>query len=242
MVLAGGVQFSPAEQREKFCLVVQSLPRDAMRLVADLVESPPEQLIYNALKDRLLASLQLTDIQKVELLVDMPALGDRKPTQLLAAMIEACPRGQEDSVFMSALFLRKLPADVKILLAQMDHTRLKELATATDQLLAMRAAPTAVATMEADPGEVEAVAARGGHADAGRRPAAAGAKQKKKKPLEDPEASKVAGQATGLCLRHWRYGAQAFSCDGDCCWPGNGRTGGNLMPLPLAVCCTWRIS
>ncbi|MFN9979302.1 MAG: hypothetical protein ACK53Y_05290, partial [bacterium] len=50
--------------------------------------------------------------------------GDRKPTHLLAAMVEACPRGQENSVFMSALFLRKLPADVRILLAHMDHTRL----------------------------------------------------------------------------------------------------------------------
>jgi hypothetical protein len=75
------------EQREKFCLVVQALLRDSMRLVADLVESPPAELMYNALKERLLHSHQLTDIQKVELLVDMPALGDRKPTQLLVAMV-----------------------------------------------------------------------------------------------------------------------------------------------------------
>jgi hypothetical protein len=99
-----------SEQREKFCLVVQALPRDSMRLVADLVETPPAELMYNALKERLLHSHQLTDIQKVDFLVNMPALGDRKPTQLLAAIVEACPRGQENSVFMLALFLRKLPA------------------------------------------------------------------------------------------------------------------------------------
>ncbi len=52
-------------------------------------------------------------------------------------------------------------------------------------------------------------------------------KQKKKPPLKEPEQSKVARQAAGLCLRHWQYGAQAFSCDGDYCWPGNGRAGGN---------------
>jgi hypothetical protein len=34
------------EQREKFCLVVQYLPRDSMRLVADLVEAPPAELMY----------------------------------------------------------------------------------------------------------------------------------------------------------------------------------------------------
>jgi hypothetical protein len=109
-------------------------------------------------------------------------LGDRKPTQLLAAMVEACPRGQENSMFISALFLRKLPADVRILLAHMDYTRLKEMATAADQLVAMRAAPAAVAAVEADPGEVAAVAARGGGSGAGRRPAVVAAKQKKKKP------------------------------------------------------------
>ncbi len=50
--------------------MVQSLPRDSMRLVDDLVESPLAELMYNALRNRLLASHQLTDIQKVKLLVD----------------------------------------------------------------------------------------------------------------------------------------------------------------------------
>jgi hypothetical protein len=190
------------DQREKFCPGGASLPRDSMRLVADLVESPPAELMYNALKNRLLASHQLTDIQKVKLLVDMSTLGDRKPTQLQAAMIEACPRGQEDSLFMSALFLQNLPADVKILLVHMDHTCLKELA---------------------DPGELAAVAAQGRHADAGRRPAAA--KQKKKKQQEEQKPYKAARLDVGLWLRHWRYGAKAFSCYGDCCWLGNGRAG-----------------
>jgi hypothetical protein len=147
------------EQREKFCPVVQSLSRNSMRLV----ESPLAELMYNPLKDRLLAFHLLTDIQKVELLVDMPNLGDRKPSQLQAAMIEACPRGQEDSVFMSA------PVVVKILLAHMDLTRLKELTTASDQLVAMRTGPVAVSALVADPGEVAEVAAQGRHADAWRR-------------------------------------------------------------------------
>jgi hypothetical protein len=163
-----------------------------MHLVTDLVESLLAELMYNALK--------------VELLVDMPTLGDRKPTQLQAAMIEACPKGQEDSVFMSALFFRKLPADVKILLTHMDHTRLKELATAADQLVAMRTRLAAVAAVEADPGEVAAVATRGRRTDTGWRPAVA--KQKNKKQQEEPEPSKAARLAAGLCLRHWGYGTQ----------------------------------
>jgi hypothetical protein len=63
---------------------------------------------------------------------------------------------------MSALFLQKLPADVKILLVHMHHTCLKELVTAGNQLVAMRTGPVAVAVVQADPGEVAAVAAQGG--------------------------------------------------------------------------------
>ncbi len=170
MVLAGGVQFSPAERdgAEEEVLPGSAVHAEGRHAPGSRPGGVAAGAAHvNALKDRLLASHQLTDIQKVELLVDMPALGDGKPTQLLAAMIEACPRGQEDSVFMSALFLRKLPADVKILLAHMDHTRLKELATSADQLVAMRAVPAAMAAVEADRrggggGEVEEEEAAGG--------------------------------------------------------------------------------
>ncbi len=122
---------------------------------------------------------------------------------------------------------------MRILLPHMDHTRLKEMATAADQLVAMRAAPAVVAAVEADPGEVAAVAARGGGTGAGRKPAAAAAaKQKKKKPLEEPEPSKAARQAAGLCLRHWRYGAQAFSCDGDAAGRETGGPGATKRRRP----------
>jgi hypothetical protein len=53
---------------------------------------------------------------------------------------------------MFALFLWKLPANVKILLAHLDHTRLKEMATAANQLVTMRTGPAAVAAVEADSG------------------------------------------------------------------------------------------
>jgi hypothetical protein len=101
----------------------------------------------------------------------------------------------------------------------MDHTRLKEMATAADQLVAMRAAPAVVAAVEADPGDVYwcgQEAGGGGEAEEEEAVGRTGAVQ-----------GKPSRQAAGLCLRHWRYGAQAFSCDGDCCWPGNGWAGGN---------------
>jgi hypothetical protein len=89
----------------------------------------------------------------------------------------------------------------------------------------MRTGLAVVAAVEVDPGEVATVAARGGLADVWRRPEAA--KQKKKKQQEKPVPSKAARLAAGLCLRHWQYRAQAFSCGDDCCWLGNGQARGN---------------
>lgn len=212
------------DEQDRFCHVVSALPRNAMRLVADLVEAVPEDEPYRRLKERLLVSHQLTDLQKVDLLIEMPALGDRKPTQLLAAMMEVCPRGQEQSVFLSALFLRKLPADVRILLAHMDHGQLNDLAAAADQLCTMRPSTAGtVAQLEQEPAEIAAVSGRDNRQAASKRQKPAGrqqGKQQGKKP-EEPELSKAARLAAGVCLRHWRYGNKAFSCDGNCCWAGN---------------------
>ena len=70
--------------------------------------------VYLRLKERLFLSHRLTAIQMVKRILDMPELGDRRPSQLLAAMMEFCPEGEVANAFFWASFL--LPA----LLAQGD--------------------------------------------------------------------------------------------------------------------------
>jgi len=79
--------------------VVSSLSKDSLRLVLDLVTSPPENNPYTTLKARLLDSHQLTDYQRIEQLLAMDSLGSRKPSELLAHMLELCPTGEETSKF-----------------------------------------------------------------------------------------------------------------------------------------------
>jgi hypothetical protein len=80
----------------RYCHVVAVLPHESLRLVADLVKTPPEQEPYQTLKDRLLASHQLTRYQE--------AFGDdgghagglserrgKKPTCLRAFFCSGCP-------------------------------------------------------------------------------------------------------------------------------------------------------
>jgi hypothetical protein len=63
-----------------------------------------------------LAAHQLTDIQRVEQLFNLPPLRAQKPSELLAEMLRLCPRGQENNAFFNCLFLNKLPRELRILL------------------------------------------------------------------------------------------------------------------------------
>ena len=78
------------------------------------------------LKARLLDAHQLTDYQKIDSLLKMEPLGARRPSELLAAMLEACPRVQETNIFFTHLFLCRLPAKLHIMLGEDDHQDVSE--------------------------------------------------------------------------------------------------------------------
>ncbi len=108
-----------------------------------------------ALKARLLDSHQLTDYQRIEQLLAMDSLGARKPSELLAHMLELCPAGEETSKFFAFHFLHRLPQELRIMLGEDDHQEVHELAKKADRLWAIHGhrqhgAVAAVATP--DPG------------------------------------------------------------------------------------------
>ena len=125
-------------QLDRFCHVVGSLPHEVMRACADLVETTPAEDPYTQLKERLLAAHQLTPYQRGEKLLDLPSLGAGKPSELMHQMLELCPKGDETSTLFQCLFLRRLPADLRVMLAHLDHADLKELAKKADELWALR--------------------------------------------------------------------------------------------------------
>jgi hypothetical protein len=216
-------------QFQRYCLVVAALPYESLRTVADIVEAPPEADQYDAIKARLVAAHQMTSYQRAEKLFAMPALGARKPSDLMAAMLEICPRGEEKTELFACLFLQRLPRELRILLARVDHKDPKALADEADNLWGMHMTPgdqlAAVTASEVPDGELAAVRAATG---AGRGRGGRGRRGRggQGQPAES-QASKEARQAAGLCIKHWRFGEQAHSCTPPCSWPGNGQAGGN---------------
>ena len=75
-----------SSQSEKFCHVTAALDKLYLKKVVHLVITPHPVLPHNKLKEALLASHQLTDFKRVELLLAVEPLGGRKPSELLPGL------------------------------------------------------------------------------------------------------------------------------------------------------------
>ena len=213
-------------ERERFAHAVNALSQEATRLVTDLITAPPADRPYTALKERLLLSHQLSPVQKAAKILNMPPLGDRRPSQLLADLLEFCPAGEENTAFFRAIFVQRLPSDMQALLDGLEEGDLKELAQKADKLWAIRKpGDTAVAalrdndsTFEVDPECLAAIKPQF------RR------KENEKKRGDSKEYRSNSGgggkrppKMFSVCYRHMKFGAAAFKCDDPsaCGWKGN---------------------
>ncbi len=80
-----------ASERDMFAYTVDALPYESLRLVHDLLMAPLAARPFSILKERLLLATQLTPVQMADRLMKMPDVGDRRPLQMLAAMLDfAC--------------------------------------------------------------------------------------------------------------------------------------------------------
>jgi hypothetical protein len=226
-----------AGERQKFCCVADALPYEQLRLVADLVASPPEQQPYTVLKERLLLAHSMTATQRAEKLFSMPPLGGRRPSDLLAAMFEYCPPGEETSELFKALFLTRLPPEIRVLLEPKEYNDLKQLATHADQkwlTLETRQRVTAAAVqpdMLAEEEQADPVAAVGKF----QKYKPKGKQQQESKGATASQAATSAGSSGGnggggkksvaltICWKHAKFGSKAFNCadPSGCQWPEN---------------------
>ena len=224
-------------ERARFYNCLHALPESTITLISDLVEAdPPPATSYTALKARLLTAYQLTNIQRVEMLFNLPPLGAQKPSELLAEMIRLCPRGQENNDLFNYLFLNKLPRELRVLLSEADMADKQALAARADSFAAhhQRLAHDTVAAVASEPVEKEAEedwvavvrpsnSSRGSQHGSGTRPQRGGGNSngggngngKKKSWRSKPDWS------AGLCDKHRRFGADALTCQAPCTWAGN---------------------
>jgi hypothetical protein len=99
-----------ADETMRYYHVLPCLPETTINLVTGFVEGNLPENPYTQLKARLLVAHQLTDYQRVEQIFQSPPLGAQK----LLEMLRLCPRGQENSLFFTYLFLHRLPRELRV--------------------------------------------------------------------------------------------------------------------------------
>ena len=120
-------------QETKFHYVVASLDQDTATRVLDILEDIPSDDPYQALKDRLLDSFQLSEYERASALLHLPPMGDQKPSQLMDTMLGLLGKNKPDFLFRQ-IFLEQLPEQSRAVLVHSSVTDCRELAKKADAL------------------------------------------------------------------------------------------------------------
>jgi len=189
------------DQRDQFGYAIAMLGEDQTLEIDDLLEQfPPPPDAFTRLKQRLLATHALDSYQRVEQLLEMPPLGGQRPSVMLAQMKQLLPPGEEKSVLFRCLFLKRLPRELRLALAEDHFSPVEALAARADKLVVHHDALPAVAATVEDP--VVAPVTTGGRPAA--QHAAAGGSRKKAQGKKDRRKPRV-----GVCYSHYKYGEDA---------------------------------
>ena len=181
----------------------------------------------------------------------MESLGARGPSELLAAMLETCLRGQETNTFFTHLSLCRLPAERCIMLGEDDHQDVMNLVSKADKLWALHGQKSSLVASVDQPEEDSAVIAavgatrgcgvRGGRGNCSNRgqqssrghqpqPGNQLSSQQPGQPLQATggtlaatamSPSDLARMGSDLCFFHWSWGDKACNCVSPCGWQGN---------------------
>jgi hypothetical protein len=210
----------------KYDYVLQRLPMDVLISVKELarrvrtgeVDDPYEQL-----EAKLTASYQRSPWQLAFDLLDMPDLGDRRPSVLMDTMLASLPDDCQPNRLFLALFLRRLPADIRDQLVAQDLKDPAAMAAVADRIYDARPQSGHVHAIPAAPAAVHAVDGRSPSPAGRRRP-----NSRRERNRRQPSRRRDEDPDNGLCFYHTNFGARASRCRPPCGWPGNGRAADGL--------------
>ena len=137
------------QSRTKFDYAVQKLPQNVMVSVRSLVlnSAATSSTPYEDLKAKLVASYTLSRCQRVSKLIHHPALGDRRPTALMDAMLALLPEDEVPGSLFLGLFLERLPVEMRDHLVAKDFKNPSEMALHADKLWDARRAQAVDASL-----------------------------------------------------------------------------------------------
>jgi hypothetical protein len=194
----------------KFDYVLMKLSTEVLKSVRDVIQQAPEpgKDIYLRLKSRLLSSYGPSKWKLANKLLDHPSLGDSRPSALMDSMLVVLPPGESPGVVFLAMFLRRLPSDLRDHLAGKDFDSPQQMAVHTDQLWDARGCAPALIS----------------HVASARDPSPA--RGRRRSPGRSPGRRQQTPGPGGLCFYHHRFKARAHKCVPPCTWTENAEAAG----------------
>jgi hypothetical protein len=217
-----------ADPITRYYHVLAALSADSVRLVRHVLHGETGPDSYDQLRTSLLASHSLSNYQKMEHMMRLPLLGDRKPSVLLAEMLEFCPAGESSTAVFAFFFLQRLPREIRVLLSEDDPADMRAITDKADRLIAMHVPQLhdTCTTVAADdrleePGVVAAAQAAGGRLSKGHKRPPQKTPLGRRIDLSKRGQEQAAGLRTSMCYYHTKFGEQAKFCEEGCVWPEN---------------------
>ena len=180
----------------KYYYVVAALDQSTAGRLLDVLQSPPDADKYAHIKEQLLRTFSLTRRDRAAKLLDMAnlSLGDRKPSAILSDM-RSLASGHTACMLFEEVFLRQMPDDIRMQLAQQDFSSLDVVAERADALWLAKSQHT-------DPGGIHKVV-------------------KTPRNIRHPAPTTSDASTQGWCFYHFRFGNKAKKCNPPCTFPGN---------------------
>ncbi len=180
---------------------------------------------YEQLKARLTASYGKTKWQQVNALLDMPPLGNRRPSHMMNEMHALIPTGsnKDDAIFLE-IFLRKVPATMRDHLAAANHETAAAMSAHADILWDARCGDTAVSDIT---NASLATPASQNFSRESRRPSPNRRSPDRRRGHSRQGRRQTLGpdnrvqDSSVLCYYHSWVGQRANKCEASCSWTEN---------------------
>ncbi|BHF66082.1 hypothetical protein SprV_0200909600 [Sparganum proliferum] len=129
----------------KFHYVVAALPMDIATYPRNIIDCPPTEAPYTALKEALISRISLSTQKRLQRLISEEDLGDGKTTQLLRRLEQLADGQKLDATMFKQLLLQRLPPSVQAILApNIPSSTVQMLAETADRILEYYQPPVTV--------------------------------------------------------------------------------------------------
>ncbi len=202
----------------KFHWAIGKLPPSIAPSIALLCRNVNQLLDpYGELRTLIIASYGLSSEQRIDKLIDFPALGCQRPSVLWDQMNALRPDSVDD--IMRAFFFRRMPSYIRDAVSTRKWDSFHELTQMCNQIYDQRGGAAAAMAAAVLP---RAASPKRGRSRSPAKTPKGGQKQKnKQRRSPTPAADRIYPDSAGRCFYHSRYGDDARKCRDPCTYQEN---------------------